>query len=145
MPALFVIAVIAVIAYFIYKKRSGGGAGSFGYSKVNTYRFTPEEAERLCWAKWDDYYYPGVVKNVSGSVYSIQYLDGATADIDESLVYPFIEVLHTPGLRYEANWQCKGGFFPCNIIGNEGYRLRVQYIQDGVLEMCEPHQMRMIP
>jgi hypothetical protein len=112
--------------------------------KPKFYEYTAEEAKSLCWAKWDEYYYPGIIKSDNGGEYQIQFLDGVLNPIDKTLVILYAEAFDRNDLKIEGNWEMRGGYYPCVVLERNNNEFKVRYTQDNVVEVCKLHQIRIM-
>jgi len=85
----------------------------------------------------DGFYYPGIVKNISGDKCSISYLDGYTGEVNKTHVVSLESALKTTSV--EGNWQNDGTYFS-GVISS--YEPLIMNYEDGDVEKVELAQLR---
>jgi hypothetical protein len=104
---------------------------------------SPKNKTDYVFAYWqpDGYYYPADVTSKNENTVRLLYCDGhsRTADISEIISF---DSVHT--MRLECNWENKGQYYPCVLRVRDDDRFEVVYDQDGVVEIIEVSQLRLI-
>ena len=90
------------------------------------------------WPAEDDWFYPGVVCDINGSEFDVQFDDGGRAKVPIAEVRPLNVTI---GNRVFGNWKGGGQYYPGRVASTFGHTLHIDY-DDGDKESTSVSMVR---